>query len=50
MKRGHRKVHLAVWIVMIPLLALLMWQAQDGKRVVPAENSRPLVKQTEVFK
>ena len=50
MKRGHRKIHAAVWIVMIPLLALLVWQALDGKRIVPVENSRPLVKQSEVFK
>ena len=50
MKRGHRKSHLVIWIVMIPLLAVLVWQTLDGKRIVPTENARPLVKQSEVFK
>ena len=50
MNRGHRKIHAAIWIVMVPLLAVLVWQALDQKRSVPVENSRPLVKQSEVFK
>ena len=50
MKREQRKAHAVIWIVLVPLVAVLVWQALDGRRTVPSENTRPLVKQSEVFK
>ncbi len=50
MKREQRRAHAVIWVVLVPILAIMVWQVLGGKRTVPAENSRPLVKQSEVFK
>lgn len=49
MKRPHRKVHLAAWIVLAPLLiAALVWAV--GERPQPAvSDALPGVEADEVF-
>lgn len=49
MKKTHRKVHAATWLLLVPVVAALIWFALEGRRLVPTEQSFPLVKKEETF-
>lgn len=50
MKRAHRRAHVAIWLVLIPVVGLLVWQALDGRRTMPTEDAFPIVQEQETFK
>lgn len=49
MKRSHRRAHILIWVLLLPALILLVWDALSDKQTVPNETRFPLVKEEETF-
>ncbi|MEM6810568.1 MAG: hypothetical protein AAGA41_02190 [Pseudomonadota bacterium] len=47
MRRAHRKAHVALWLLITPALAVVLYLALTDRQSVPVNDSLPGVLQTE---
>ena len=47
MRRAHRKVHVLMWVLIAPALAVVLYLALSNRQTTPVNDALPDVLQTE---